>query len=85
MTVSDYLNWEIAKKLEHAMFHQKEKFGKEPIATPDDFVRILTEEVGEVCRALNQDNLKQAQHEALQCAAVCLAWLQNDLHFGRQP
>lgn len=42
----------------------------------DDMLPILIEEVGEVGAALqhqDQDNLKE---ELIQCAAVCLRWLE---------
>ena len=65
------------------MGKQKDKFGHEPIASDDAFIRILGEEFGEICRCLNQG--KDPRDEVIHCTAVCLAFLQGDLHDGRQP
>jgi NTP pyrophosphatase (non-canonical NTP hydrolase) len=74
----------IINAINEAMRRQKEKFGGEPLATPSQFAHILGEEFGEVCRAINQGNREQLQHETIQCIAVIAAYLQNDLHYGMQ-
>lgn len=64
---------------------QHAKFGHEPIATREELVSIAGEEMGEICRAVNQglheDSLRE---EVKQLAAVCIAYLDGDLHFGRE-
>jgi hypothetical protein len=78
------------QSLDHQMGKQLEKFGHCPIATPDAFCRILGEEFGEVCREINQgsrehltiDQIGRLKHEAIHCAAVCMAFVQNQLHDG---
>lgn len=74
----------ILKKVSEAMEHQHQKFGAEPTATPIEAIAILGEEFGEFCRAINQDKFADAQHEAIQIIAVTLAWLEGDLHYGKQ-
>lgn len=64
---------------------QKQKFGDEPEATRDGLLRILGEEFGEICKEVNQRKSRQAiDKEVLQLAAVCVAWLEDDLHDGAQ-
>jgi hypothetical protein len=74
----------VLKRVSDAMDHQQKKFGQEPTATPLEAIAILGEEFGEFCRAINQDKFAEAQHEAFQIVAVTLAWLQGDLHYGKQ-
>lgn len=38
---------------------------------------VLTEEVGEVARAINEDDLAELETELIQIAAVCSAWVEN--------
>lgn len=67
---------------------QREKFGNEPIADVDGLIRIAGEEFGEVCRCINQDydtKISRFQKEIIQLVAVCVAYLENDLHDGRKP
>jgi len=65
---------------------QFQKFGHEPIANPFQAITIFGEELGEACAALNQaqgeDNFRK---EVKQLAACCIAYLDNDLHFGNEP
>lgn len=72
-------------QLETERLKQFQKFGKEPLASADAMCRILGEEYGEVCRAVNQGaHLSEILKELLQVAAVAIAYLDNDLHDGRQ-
>lgn len=72
-------------RINEAMQVQHEKFGKEPLATADDFIRILGEEFGEICRSYNQQFSPEiCKIEVIQCIAVCIAWLQGNLHYGKQ-
>jgi hypothetical protein len=64
---------------------QHSKFGEQPRADRFQLLSIAGEEYGEVCRAVNQglhpDTLRE---EIIQLAAVCIAYLDEDLHFGTQ-
>lgn len=55
---------------------QDQKFGKQHHAAERWFV-ILGEEVGEVAREVYEQNLHALREELIQCAAVCLAWLED--------
>lgn len=62
---------------------QKQKFGDQPIAHENEFIRIAGEEFGEICKEINQRSSdKQIRKEILQLAAVCIAYLDYDLHDG---
>ena len=66
-------------------YSQHLKFGKEPIANSEQMIAILGEEFGEICRAVCQGLEKSSiEIEVIQLAAVCIAYLDNDLHFGNQ-
>jgi NTP pyrophosphatase (non-canonical NTP hydrolase) len=69
--------------IEAAMEHQKRKFGKYPIAETRQSLSILTEELGEVARAINEKSATETlEHEIIQVIAVSIAWLEGDLHYG---
>jgi hypothetical protein len=72
------------KIIEDAIQHQFVKFGREPLATHKEFVSILGEEFGEICRAVNQQNSMQTIKECVHCCAVIIAYIESDLHYGRQ-
>lgn len=38
---------------------------------------ILTEEIGEVCRAVHDENPENLKEELVQVAAIALAWLEH--------
>ena len=64
---------------------QFEKFGAEPLANRCQLVTIITEEVGEIAREVNQAGKEEKlRQEVLQVAAICIAYLDGDLHFGNQ-
>lgn len=63
---------------------QREKFGNQPLASMEAFIRIAGEEFGEICSAVNQGKpISEIRNEILQLAAVCIAWIDGDLHDGR--
>ena len=70
--------------LQEERYRQHNKFGHKPIATPTQMITILTEELGEVARAVNQDRPLDAEKELTQLAACCIAYIENDLHFGNE-
>lgn len=78
------LTGQLLQQVSDAMEHQHKKFGHKPLASNMQFLSILGEEYGEVCRGINQGNRQAAEKEAIQCVAVCIAWLQDDLHFGEE-
>jgi len=74
---------ETAEALDDERFRQRQKFGHEPLATDSEAVAIMGEEFGEICRAVCQAlSSEEKRKEVLQLAAVCIAYLDGDLHFG---
>lgn len=41
----------------------------------DEFLRVLVEEVGEIARAIHEDDIKNYAEEIFQVAAICVAHL----------
>lgn len=62
------------------------KHGDAPLASNEEALQVLTEEVGEVAKALNQ-NLPEEEFrkELLQVASVAIRHLAGDLTFSRKP
>jgi NTP pyrophosphatase (non-canonical NTP hydrolase) len=63
---------------------QHAKFGHLCLADQFKFSAILGEEVGEICRAINQENDEQLFEECIQTLAVIFAFLEGDLHYGTE-
>lgn len=56
---------------------QDEKWGA-PQSLPDfQWLTILTEEVGEVAKAINEDHPLEIRTELIQVIAVAVKWLEN--------
>ncbi len=56
---------------------QDKKWGRFfPGRRDDRWLTILTEEVGEAGKAILKGDEENLKEEILQCAAVCLAWLE---------
>lgn len=69
--------------LQAERYSQHLKFGHEPKATQFQMGLILGEEYGEICRAICQrKDRAEIEKEVIQLAAVCIAWLDGDLHWG---
>jgi hypothetical protein len=66
--------------------HARQKHGDAPVATNEEALQVLTEEVGEVAKALNQ-NLPEEEFrkELIQVASVAIRHLAGDLTFSRKP
>ena len=47
------------------------------------WLSILTEEVGEVAKAILKKQWAQMNNELIQCAAVCVAWLEDN--YSNEP
>lgn len=57
---------------------QDRKWGTNFPGRPQDkWVSILGEEFGEVCRAVLEKDHANLREELIQCAAVCLSWLEH--------
>jgi NTP pyrophosphatase (non-canonical NTP hydrolase) len=58
----------------------------DPELSPAERLAVLTEEVGEVARHVNDhtDHSVDCQSELIQVAAVCLAWLESYNNYERQ-
>lgn len=80
-----YVSTSTLSAIQNERFRQHRKFGHEPLSTPMEFGITAGEEYGEICRALCQGkNIEEVRKEAIQLAAVCIAWLDGDLHFGNE-
>lgn len=56
---------------------QDEKWGRDfPARTDDEWLTVLTEELGECARAILEHDGDNLIVEILQCAAVCFSWLE---------
>lgn len=56
---------------------QDKKWGRNfPDRTDFQWLTILTEEVGEAAKAINDGDEENLLEEVIQCAAVCLSWLE---------
>ena len=50
---------------------------RHPYNVPDTWMlQVLVEEVGEVARAMLEEKPEDLRTEVLQCAAVCVKWLE---------
>jgi len=72
----------IFQLIEQERERQSLKFASDPIASDTQFVTIVTEELGEVCRAINQGKRAEMLKEMIQTCAVIIAHMEEDLHFG---
>jgi NTP pyrophosphatase (non-canonical NTP hydrolase) len=80
------ISQELFAKLVEERERQHQKFGDDPHATVEGFIRIAGEEFGEVCRGVNQHaKISELKKEILQLACVCIAFLDGDLHDGLAP
>ena len=62
------------------------KHGDAPLATNEQALQVLMEEVGEVATALNQDLPEEEfRKELLQVASVAIRHLAGDLTYSRKP
>lgn len=95
-TTSEYLEY-VCDDIYHERDRQDAKFGW--IGTPgsilpgdDDWSKfaVLGEEVGEVARALiersfGNDTTEHLEEELIQCAAVCVAWVEANREKRANP
>jgi hypothetical protein len=81
MTISHHVLTEIINE----RTRQHAKFSHEPLATDMDAAIIMGEEYGEICRAVCQNApTAVTRKEIVELAAVCIAHLDGDLHFGNE-
>lgn len=57
--------------------NQISKFGDQKNHSLDRWNTILTEELGEVARSINEQDDENLKLELIQVAAVCVAWLES--------
>ena len=55
-----------------------------PTRNDDRWLAILTEEVGEAAQAILKGDEANLRTEVMQCAAVCLAWLELRVPMAQQ-
>lgn len=80
------INQETINSIQEERTRQHAKFGLDPIATDIESAIVMGEEFGEICRAICQGKDKtEIQKEVKELAAVCIAYLDGDLHFGNKP
>ena len=53
---------------------QAERWGDQTEHTDLEWMSILTEEIGEVAKDVNDQRMAGMFEELIQCAAVCFAW-----------
>ena len=61
--------------------YQNEKWGREDGGWNDHILKklaILTEEFGEVAKAINEEQWSEVKQELVDVAAVCISWLEAD-------
>ena len=66
-------------EIEKERHRQDQKWGRENVlwkSNPHVKMTVLTEEIGEAAMALNDGELEHLREELVQCAAVCVAWLE---------
>lgn len=77
------MSMKVFEEIEKERAKQHLKFCYKPIANSTETVSIMGEKFGEICHAVNQNlGEEETRKEVVQLAAVCIAWLDNDLHFG---
>jgi NTP pyrophosphatase (non-canonical NTP hydrolase) len=62
----------LAEMINAEIGHAIEKHGHGKDATPDAFARILGEEFGECCKAINKKDYVSLTKETIQVIAVCI-------------
>lgn len=61
---------------------QDKRWGDQTYNTDLQWISILTEEVGEVAKDVNDLRLAGMFEEIIQCAAVCFAWAESYINRG---
>jgi NTP pyrophosphatase (non-canonical NTP hydrolase) len=61
---------------------QDERWGDQTDNTDLQWMSILTEEIGEVAKDVNDQRLGGMFEELIQCAAVCFAWSEAFINRG---
>jgi NTP pyrophosphatase (non-canonical NTP hydrolase) len=61
---------------------QDERWGDQTHNTDLEWISILTEEVGEVAKDVNDHRMAGMFEEIIQCAAVCFAWSEAYINRG---
>ena len=61
---------------------QDERWGDQTNNTDLEWMSILTEEIGEVAKDVNEQRIAGMFAELIQCAAVCFAWSEAYINRG---
>ena len=61
---------------------QDERWGDQTDNTDLEWMSILTEEIGEVAKDVNDQRIAGMFEELIQCAAVCFAWSEAYINRG---
>ena len=61
---------------------QDERWGGQTNNTDLEWMSILTEEIGEVAKDVNDQRVAGMFEELIQCAAVCFAWSEAYINRG---
>jgi NTP pyrophosphatase (non-canonical NTP hydrolase) len=61
---------------------QDERWGDQTDNTDLQWMSILTEEIGEVAKDVNDQRIAGMFEELIQCAAVCFAWSEAYINRG---
>ena len=61
---------------------QDERWGDQTENTDLEWMAILTEEIGEVAKDVNDQRMAGMFEELIQCAAVCFAWSEAFINRG---
>lgn len=61
------------------------KHGDAPLATDEQALAVLMEEVGEVAKAICQNKPEEFRKELVQVASVAIRHIAGDLTFSRKP
>ncbi len=68
--------WEALEKVRAERGLQDARWGDQSSKTDLQGLSVEMEELGEVARALNDNNIKQLKEEVIQVAAVAVVWLE---------
>jgi NTP pyrophosphatase (non-canonical NTP hydrolase) len=70
--IATYMTQNLIDDIELEIVHGNKKHGHAPLATDDDTVLILVEEIGEYAQAILQGKTEKARQELIQIAAVAI-------------
>lgn len=66
----------VGKRTEQAITEANDAWGRGNALAPEVWLAVLTEEVGEVARAVLERDYPNMEHELAQVAAVAIRWME---------